>query len=190
MQLNYLVASCGWSPTYTFRAGKDGKEVAVECNALVQQMTGEDWNGVTLTLSTASPALSAAGMGLAPFPVSLVRDTGRKLSTTDLAQQLQAIHDRQSEAQASNQNAVTLADNIASSWTVNTAANDLQSLELASGEDVLNLMHSHDAQSAAGPSLSYQLAGAVNLASRSDQQMVRILKRPSRAASTTWPRRS
>ena len=151
VQLNYLVGSCGWSPTYAFRAGKDGKEVAVECNALVQQMTGEDWNGVTLTLSTASPALSAAGMGLAPFPISLVRDTGRKLSTADLAQQLQAIRGRQSEAQVSNRNAVTLADNIASSWTVNTAANDLQSLELASGEDVLNMMQSHDSQAAAGP---------------------------------------
>ena len=115
-------------------------------------------------------------MGLAPFPISLVRDTGRKLSTTDLAQQLQAIRGRQSEAQAFNQNAVTLAGNLASSWTVNTAANDLQSLELASGEDVLNMMHSHDAQAAGGPSLSYQLAGTVNLASRSDQQMVRILQ--------------
>ncbi len=175
VQLNYLVGSCGWSPTYAFRAGHEGKEVAVECNALVQQMTGEDWNGVTLTLSTASPALSAAGLGLAPFPISLARDTGRKLSTADLAQQLQAIRGRQSEAQVFNRNAVTLADNIASSWTVNTAANDLQSLELASGEDVLNMMQSRDSQ-AAGPSLSYQLAGAVNLASRSDQQMVRILQ--------------
>jgi uncharacterized protein (TIGR02231 family) len=176
VQLNYLVQSCGWSPTYTFRAGKDGKEVAVECSAQVQQVTGEDWKDVALTLSTASPALSAAGMGLAPFPISLVRDTGRKLSTTDLAQQLQAIRGRQSEAQVFNQNAVTLAENIASSWTVNTAANDLQSLELASGEDVLNMMHSHDAQAVGGPSLSYQLAGTVNLASRSDQQMVRILQ--------------
>jgi uncharacterized protein (TIGR02231 family) len=175
VRLNYLVGKCGWSPTYVFRADKSGKEVAVECNALVQQMTGEDWNGVTLTLSTASPELSAAGVGLAPFPVSLVRDSGRKLGTSDLAQQLQAIRGRQSEAQLSNRNAVTLADNIASSWTCNTAANDLQSLELASGEDVLNLVQSHDSQ-AAGPSLSYQLGGAVNLASRSDQQMVRILQ--------------
>ncbi len=175
VQLNYLVGKCGWSPTYAVRAEKNGKEVAVECNALVQQMTGEDWNGVTLTLSTASPALSAAGVGLAPFPISLVHETGRKLSTADLAQQLQDIRSRQTEAQVSNRNAVTLADNIASSWTVNTAANDLQSLELASGEDVLNMMQSHDTQ-AAGPSLSYQLAGAVSLASRSDQQMVRILQ--------------
>ena len=74
-----------------------------------------------------------------------------------------------------NRNAVTLADNIASSWTVNTAANDLQSLEVASGEDVLNMVQSRDGQ-AAGPSLSYQLAGQVSLASRADQQMVRILQ--------------
>ena len=44
----------------------------IEYNGLIQQMSGEDWSDVKLTLSTASPALSAAGPGLAPFRLTLV----------------------------------------------------------------------------------------------------------------------
>ena len=71
VRLNYLVANCGWAPTYTMRASADRKQVRVEYNALIHQLTGEDWAGVTLTLSTASPTLAAAGPGLAPFHVTL-----------------------------------------------------------------------------------------------------------------------
>jgi uncharacterized protein (TIGR02231 family) len=71
VRLNYLVNSCGWSPAYTMRSGADRKQVRIEYNALIQQLTGEDWSDVKLTLSTASPALSATGPGLAPFHVTL-----------------------------------------------------------------------------------------------------------------------
>ena len=66
IRLNYLVSNCGWSPTYTMRAGEDRKEVRVEYNALIHQMSGEDWRDVSLTLSTASPALSAFSAAVAP----------------------------------------------------------------------------------------------------------------------------
>ena len=65
IQLSYVVRSCGWSPAYTFRSGADRKDVGVECSGLIHQMTGEDWTGVKLTLTTASPSLSACGPGLA-----------------------------------------------------------------------------------------------------------------------------
>ena len=60
LRIGYLVNNCGWSPAYTFRAAGDRKQVAVECNAIITQTTGEDWSDVKLTLSTASPALSAS----------------------------------------------------------------------------------------------------------------------------------
>ena len=41
--------SCGWSPSYTIRAGEEQQDVRIECNALIHQMTGEDWSGVDLT---------------------------------------------------------------------------------------------------------------------------------------------
>jgi uncharacterized protein (TIGR02231 family) len=177
VQLNYLVGNCGWSPTYTFRAGKDGKEIAVECSALIQQMSGEDWNGVVLSLSTASPALSAAGPGLGPFPVALTQQPEQKqVSQQELTAQVQAIRGRQKTAILDNLKALSLGENIGSSWAANAAAGDLQSLELLNGKEVLSMLAAETAQAAEGPSLSYQLAGAVSLASRADQQMVRILQ--------------
>jgi uncharacterized protein (TIGR02231 family) len=175
VRLNYLVSGCGWSPTYTFRAGKDRKEVAVECSALIQQMTGEDWGQVKLTLSTASPALAAAGPGLGPFPVSLVAtaQAGRP-SEKDVAAQVQAIRGRQSAAIVQSRGATKLSETIGSSWTANAAANEFQALELGVGKEVLvSALESHGIE---GPSLSYQLPNAVSLASRADQQMVRIVQ--------------
>lgn len=177
VRLNYLVGNCGWSPAYTFRAGKDRKQVAAECNALIHQMTGESWDDVVLTLSTASPALSAAGPGLAPFPVALTQQPGQQqVSQRDLTAQVQAIHGRKATAIMENLNAASLTGNIGSSWAANAAANDFQTLELVNGKEVLSLLAAESARSDEGPSLSYQLAGTVSLASRSDQQMVRILQ--------------
>ena len=44
------------SELITMRAAADRKEVRVEYNALIQQLSGEDWNDIELTLSTASPS--------------------------------------------------------------------------------------------------------------------------------------
>ena len=71
IRVNYLTNSCGWSPTYTVRAETGADAVRLEYNGLIRQMSGEDWSNVKLTLSTASPALSAAGPGLAPFKLTL-----------------------------------------------------------------------------------------------------------------------
>ena len=177
IRLNYLVSNCGWSPSYTFRAASDNPQVQVEFNALIHQMTGEDWDGVTLTLSTASPALSASGPGLAPFPVTLAEEVGDgKLSGQELAAQLQSVRGRQYEANVRNRSAANMSESIGSSWAVNAAANEYQTLELISGKDIVNTLEAEDVGVTEGHSLSYQLDGTVSLASRSDQQMVRILR--------------
>ena len=176
IRLKYLVQSCGWSPTYTFRAAADEEDIRIECNALIQQMTGEDWNGVTLTLSTASPALSATGPGLAPFPVSLTPDgDGKKTNQADLAQQLQSIRGRQKTAIFQFNNSRDMTGNMSLNWDANRAANEFQYLELTNPKDTLSALRLDDT-GAEGPSLSYRLEGGVSLASRSDQQMVRILQ--------------
>ncbi|NQT41444.1 MAG: mucoidy inhibitor MuiA family protein [Planctomycetes bacterium] len=176
IRLKYLVESCGWSPTYTFRAAADQEEIRVECNALIQQMTGEDWSGVALTLSTASPALSATGPGLAPFPVSLTPDgDGEKANQADLAQQLQAIRGKQKTAIMLFNNSRDVTGNLGLNWDANAAANEFQYLELTNPKDTLSALQL-DNTGAEGPSLSYRLEGGVSLASRSDQQMVRILQ--------------
>ncbi|MEZ6140238.1 MAG: mucoidy inhibitor MuiA family protein [Zavarzinella sp.] len=60
VRLSYLVEGVSWRPQYKFRAGKDKEVVLVEYLAGVQQNSGEDWNNVDVTLSTAQPMLNAA----------------------------------------------------------------------------------------------------------------------------------
>jgi uncharacterized protein (TIGR02231 family) len=172
--LNYLVGNCGWTPSYTFR-GEAGKgTVRVEYNALISQMTGEDWSDVELVLSTASPSLNAQAPGLAPFHVTLTSDPAPmgKASKEQLADAYGMLRREQQEAQQSFGQAMGLSPALDSNWRLNSAANELQNLELLGGLDVLRSVSAAEADA---PSISYQIASPVSLASRADQQMVRIL---------------
>ncbi len=186
VSLSYLVSGCGWSPSYTYRADKDRKEVRVEYNGLIQQMSGEDWKDVELTLSTASPALSATAPGLAPFEVAALHQTPAGAGQTgpatppgtkdgDVARSLSELKGRQQKAVDAYANTVKQTDNAKLNWDINALANDFQSLELHGGKDALKA-YSVAPGTGEGPSLSYRLTGKVNLASRADQQMVRIVQ--------------
>ncbi len=188
VQLNYLVGSCGWSPTYTVRA-EDGAEVAkVEYNGLIQQMSGEDWNQVQLTLSTASPALSAAGPGLAPFRVTLAPNLPSMAANAPLQQQagqvilqgkatdIKALLSQQREAIYATQNAVSFEDNFKSNWGLNDTINQFACAELTGDEGALDLMRSQFPDATQQPSFHYALDSPVSLPSRNSQQIVRILQ--------------
>ncbi len=180
VRLNYLVNSCGWSPSYTMRAGQDREKVKVEYNALIHQLTGEEWADVTLVLSTASPALSAAGPGLAPFRVALSADQQKQqqagANAKELLAQVESIKGRQSMAIEQNRNTYNFIDNTATAWGINGAANELQALELHCAPSFVVTLNTGANENGEGPSLSYELAGRVSLPSRNDQQMVRILQ--------------
>jgi len=197
VRLNYLVNSCGWSPAYTMRSGADHKQVRIEYNALIHQLTGEDWTDVTLTLSTASPALSAAGPGLAPFHVTLGSDAvfnapnaqsaangpaqqtanvyGRGLSKGQVLEQLQGLNLRKTEFGQASNNAVMFEEQNRINWSLNDVAYGLQQLEINGDATTLSVLRNEATDGNNGPSLSYSLRGGVCLASRSDQQMVRIM---------------
>ena len=191
VRLNYLVTQCGWSPSYVLRAGADREKVGVEYNGLIRQMSGESWEGVVLTLSTASPALSASRPGLAPFKVTLAaprppqqqvemaqQQAGIQQPFTkggDVYQQLRAIRDRQNSGLMANNYAYNLDDNNRASWSINDAATDLQCLEFTAEGAQVQALSSGQSMLADGPSLSYRLADGVSLKSRRDQQMVRIM---------------
>jgi hypothetical protein len=73
VKLNYLVGSAAWRPQYKFRAGKTDKDqVTVEYLAAIMQQTGEDWERVALTLSTAQPMLNAAPPEMHALAVNVV----------------------------------------------------------------------------------------------------------------------
>lgn len=183
IELSYLVNQCGWSPAYTIRAGDDPTQIEVETNALIQQLTGENWSEVKLTLSTASPALSAAGPSLAPFYVSLTAGTPAEAQVNDaltnlgqVSQQYRASKMAQTEVQVQLSNVVGFADKTRLNWAMNRSAGDIQGIELACAGDVIASIVTETAVDE-GPSLSYCLPNAVSLASRNEQQMVRILKK-------------
>lgn len=74
MKLSYLVTNATWSPSYNLRATSDRDKVQVEYNASIQQMSGEDWTDVEMTLSTATPSLVAQAPSLDPLVVKLGRE--------------------------------------------------------------------------------------------------------------------
>src|SRR5207244_12206164 len=73
IRLNYLVDAVNWRPQYRFRAGKgENEQVRIEYLAGVMQQTGEEWNNVKLSLSTAQPLLNAAPPELRSLSVALM----------------------------------------------------------------------------------------------------------------------
>ena len=199
VRLNYLVNNCGWSPAYTMRSGDDRKKVRIEYNALIHQLSGEDWTNVNLTLSTASPALGASGPGLAPFHVTLAAEGVANASPTGPASpkarlkrwrictaadfrkarcssNCKASTRRKNQSVQAANNSVVFAEQNKSNWNLNDVAYGLQQLEINGDATTLGVLRSEKPDEANGPSLSYQLTGNVSLASRSDQQMVRIMQ--------------
>lgn len=180
VRLTYLVNNCGWAPSYNVRGDLAAGSVRVEYNALIRQRTGEDWNGVTLTLSTASPMISASGPAMAAFPVMLqpVASGGRPgaMDDADLGRRYNELQDQRLGAALSNTNSATLRDNLDASWQGNEFAAQAQVLELSAGLAAIEQYQQTPGESVHGLSISYTLDAPVTLQSRSDQQMTRIMQ--------------
>ncbi|MFX0085954.1 MAG: mucoidy inhibitor MuiA family protein [Candidatus Hodarchaeota archaeon] len=57
LEISYVVSGANWKPMYDFRAETRKGEILVDYFGIITQRTGEDWNEVELTLSTASPSI-------------------------------------------------------------------------------------------------------------------------------------
>ncbi len=73
--LEYFVLGARWAPAYQCRMSRDCRSADLQLRAMVCQRSGEDWRGVKLKLSTASPLswtelpeLSAIKIGRAQAP--------------------------------------------------------------------------------------------------------------------------
>lgn len=73
LRVQHLVPCALWRPAYRATLAVGGEAVTVETDAFVWQDTGEDWDGVRLSLSTARPTLAASPPRLAE-DVLTVRD--------------------------------------------------------------------------------------------------------------------
>lgn len=73
LELVSMISQAGWEPGYDVRLAGDMKIAALTFQAMMRQQTGEDWNNVDVTLSTARPAVGGAPPELYQWNVSLYR---------------------------------------------------------------------------------------------------------------------
>lgn len=71
LQVSYIIYNASWKPVYDLRASSTDKKMHVSYNAVVSQNTGENWEDVTLKLSTAQAHLSAIKPELSPWFVDI-----------------------------------------------------------------------------------------------------------------------
>ena len=72
MTLSYLIRNVSWTPLYELRTLSADKQVDILYSAEVEQKTGEDWNDVSLTLSTATPHRGARMPEMSPWNIGLL----------------------------------------------------------------------------------------------------------------------
>ncbi|MBN2146069.1 MAG: mucoidy inhibitor MuiA family protein [Anaerolineales bacterium] len=79
VEIHYVISGAGWKPLYDLRLGENESGPVLEVGYLAQviQKTGEEWKNVSLTLSTARPALAQSLPELKPWyvqpPVPVMR---------------------------------------------------------------------------------------------------------------------
>lgn len=56
IRVSYPTFNAAWMPSYDMRLSKSDGQLVIERGAIIAQNTGEDWNDVTLTLSTVRPS--------------------------------------------------------------------------------------------------------------------------------------
>jgi uncharacterized protein (TIGR02231 family) len=71
VSLSYTLPDARWMPTYDARLSTSARTVALGYFGVVRQRTGEDWNNIDLTLSTARPSLGGAAPILNTWYVDL-----------------------------------------------------------------------------------------------------------------------
>lgn len=59
IDLTYITFGARWQPIYDAKVSTKSRNISLNYLALVNQQTGEDWNNIKLTLSTARPSLGA-----------------------------------------------------------------------------------------------------------------------------------
>lgn len=206
LRLNYLVNRADWSPSYNLRAD-DTKKISVEYQALIEQTSGEDWNNVLLTLSTATPALVSAGPRLDSLSIALAApraDEGamNRQSYADAKGELRA---RQLEL-ASNRNLGANAP--MSQQSAGRPAGDSNQLltglagyeqdrglnDLAAKDQLLDWLTTERVDKASrakgaprveeGVSVTYTLPSRTGLPSRPDRQLVQISRAEAPAVFT------
>lgn len=84
LRVTGLVPCALWRPAYRATLAADRRSVLVETDAFVWQDTGEDWNGVALSLSTARPTLAASPPALTEDVLTLRERSAEERRTVEV----------------------------------------------------------------------------------------------------------
>lgn len=88
--ITQYVGNASWQPVYDLNlTRKDGDKLVVNRSVLVTQYTGEDWDGVALTLSSSRPSEQAAPSQLWPE----LRSIGPEVDAEDLSRKSMGASD-------------------------------------------------------------------------------------------------
>ena len=71
LNVSYAVAGARWTPSYDARLRPADRSVDLGYFGVIRQNTGEDWNNVKLTLSTARPVLGGGAPKLNPWIIDV-----------------------------------------------------------------------------------------------------------------------
>jgi hypothetical protein len=192
VRLNYLVDSVTWRPHYKLRASKASEPVQIDYMAALVQQTGEDWNGVQLTLSTAQPLLNAVPPDLQRLELTVVArasvpaqpgpgggggfgayaqsGAGRAKELEGQIHMLrrQATEFEQKKDVGNSFKALNEAGALTQNWELMKTRDEvLAEAKLAGGRR---------APTIDGPSVTYQLGSRLSIPSRNDEQVVEVTK--------------
>ncbi len=169
LDLNYLVSDCGWNPIYNVRGDTENSQANVELNALIHQVSGEDWDNAQLTLSTASPTVSAYNPRLSPLYVQVSSDSDGASGSNETRYN-QAVAER-SLAAKGQLRARSLDETVDANFQANDSAASVQLIELS---ERLSALQQLDEGIGEDVSIHYSLEQPVTVVSRRDAQMVPV----------------
>jgi hypothetical protein len=190
LRLNYLVKDCGWSPVYNVRgvseqSKEEGStnEAEVEFNALIHQVSGEDWNLVKLKLSTASPKTSAYNPLLTPLHVQVTASQNAIIQQQSMSQFSPQMQNTNvyNNALANRQRAITgqlrsssFTEMLNANFDANTFAADLQVFELS--QRMGDTQSMQDEAQESDLSIQYNLLDTLTLPSRREGQTINVFR--------------
>ncbi|MDH4238198.1 MAG: mucoidy inhibitor MuiA family protein [Phycisphaerae bacterium] len=170
IELSYLVNGANWTPQYNLRANPQKSNVLIEYNAVVNQTSGENWDGVDLSLSTAEPTMVSAPPVLDPMLVNLSMPVQTQQEEQQVFVQLDNVR-KQVQLRRDN-----IKKGIGANLDLNELAISNQGFFFnATGQQVKEFQKQLAVVARKeGVSVTYNLPGKLSLPSRSDQQLVTI----------------
>jgi uncharacterized protein (TIGR02231 family) len=75
LELSYVVNNASWYPVYDLRVDSTSKKVNITYHAVVKQTAGENWQDVSLKISTAKPQIGGRHPELTPWRLNIYQYT-------------------------------------------------------------------------------------------------------------------